>query len=201
MNFYLLLTTSMPHPPFSYPDRASALQATVDALRSGLYVREDPDTSVPGENNVLMFQLGAGTVMRVLSETALAERARKQQQQHQVNVQRAQGLIVPAEDAPPKPYKLVIQTGAGQLEPLEFDCREDAVSTVQFGMETGWIEHVIQADSEGYVEDKIFIQTGPDTLFIVLSTKNYEHQRRVATEAAMAQARAANAPSQRIIRG
>lgn len=177
------------------------MNAATTALKSGLYVREDADLSMPGENNVLMFQLGAGTVLRVMSEEALLSRAREQQQQ-QANLQRAaQGLIVPAPAVPPKPYKLVIQTGAGQLEPLDYDTREQARAAVTDGMERGWIEHEVQNDKNGYVEDKLFIQTGPDTLFIVLSTKSYDLQRRNAMEAEMARARAANAPKTVLLRG
>ena len=199
--FYLSLITSIPHPPFGYPDRAGALNAATEALKSGLYVREDPDLSTPGEDNVLMFQLGAGTVLRVTSHEALLSRAREQQQQ-QMNMQRAaQGLIVPAPIVPPKPYKLVIQTGSGQLEPLDYDTREAARAAVTDGMVRGWIEHTVQSDKEGYVEDKLFIQTGPDTLFIVLSTKSYDLQRRNAMEAEMARARAANAPKTVLLRG
>jgi len=188
--YYVSLTTTMPHPPFAYDSYEAARDAVYVALETMLFTREDPDSSVPGENNALLFQIGPGSTLRLLSEKALQELGRARQQQSTLL---QSGLIVPMLDEP-KPYKLVIQTSVGQMEPLEFDSREEARSAVENGVEQGYMYHKVRD------EDELYIQTGPGTLFIVLSTKNFDTQRRNAVEAAARTRVAGNMPHHPLIR-
>lgn len=191
MTHYLSLTTSMPHPPFPYATRDEARMDVNKALATGLYVREDPDVTCPGETNALLFQVGPGSILRVLSEKRMLDLTREKQQQQ---VLHGSGLIVPAPEKPPQPYKLVIQTAAGQMDPLEFETREQARKTVEEGVGRGWLYHEVHVDENTGVDDELFVQTGPGTLFIVLSTKTYEAERRAQLEM-MARARAAQTPA------
>lgn len=164
------ICSKIPHPPFVYENEGEAVDAVRSALETGLFVREEPDSAVPGENNMLMFQIGPGTVMRVLSERALHARINTKAAQAD-----AEGLVRPVQESA-APYKLIVQTDEGQMDPLDFATRAEAQSAVLKGVGRGHIHHEI---AEG---EEVYIQTGPGTVFIVLSTKNYDAQRRKAME-------------------
>lgn len=170
---YVMLSSKIPHPPFPYESREDAIEAVETALETSLFRREEPDSAVPGEFNTLLFQLGPGTVLRVISDEVLKEKQRKKE-----NSLIAQPGIVQPADEFSLPYKLIIQTVDGQMEPLDHATRGLALSAVEQGVLEGYIYHKVAEN------DEIFVQTGPGTLFIVLSTKNYDMQRRSAMESA-----------------
>jgi hypothetical protein len=173
----LLSAGPLAHPPFPYPDVGAARAALEEALAKRRFVRTEPDATHPAEDNLLILQLGHGSALRLLSESALHDLAREQAQ----NQGAARGLILAGPAKPPPTYRVVVQTGA-QQNALGFAVRRDAIEAVELGLERGWIHHVETPD-----ENELFLQTGPGTLFIVMSNRSYEFQRRFAIENAMRQ--------------
>ncbi len=99
----------------------------------------------------------------------LMERAESQKK-------REQGLVAPAdkeEDRPP--WTIVIQQGKNQLPPLFFGTDKEAEAIIRRALSNGLLRRTVKHEHE-YVA----IQTGPGTVYMLMSTGQYEEQQQQA---------------------
>lgn len=184
MTYRLLLTAGKSaHKPFEFDTLVAACAAAEEAFDLGYLRRDEPDIMKKGEDNVLIYQLGPGSSMHVASEARLDELQREVEAEGVRMQKMAQGLVVPAaEKKNAYPYVLIVQTILGQMAPMGYSKRADAVKAVEEGIVKGRLHHE-EAD-----DDHFYLQMGPGTLYMILSAEHYEMQKRKAMESAILQA-------------
>jgi len=168
---------AMMHPPFEYEDADTAFNVALDAIQLGYYTRAEPDLLHEGQTNRLYFQLGPGSVLWALSKQAY----QKQTENMRAAQQARQGLIAASEN-PSGKFKLMLQIPQQVEPPFGFDTREAAEEAAEDAIKMGYITHCVEPDHY------VIVQTGPGTVFMVMSDETYQMQRRKAIEAAMQQA-------------
>jgi hypothetical protein len=186
----ILVTQGTQHPPFNVETYEEGVDLVKDSLESGSLLRKEE--SMFGGEVEYIYQLGPGTIFRVLSEERENTLA-KEQKAAQRNA--SQGLIHPPAELDKKPWKLVIQLGSAHLEPpLGFDSEGDASGAARAGARHGRLTHELK---DG--EDFFGMNTGPGTVFMVMTSEEHDARRRQQIEMLMQQAAQQRAQQSKIL--
>lgn len=198
-NAFLMLrsNTGFQHPPFGYSDFATALEAAEEAVRKGYYEKDSDDLVGNGDRDKLLFGIGPGTIVWVVSREVHERHQQRLQRQAQALNAARQGLVGGIEEGVPGKFKIVVQAPTPIDVPYSFDTREAANEAAVEAMREGYISR------ETEPECHMIVFTGNGALLIVMSDESYQMQKRKALELLMQQALQRQGPKQgsRIIQG
>ena len=175
----ILVTQETQHPPFNVETYEEGVELVKSSLADGALHRKEK--SMFGGEVEYTYQLGPGTIFRVLSEERESELA-KEQKAAQQNA--SQGLINPPAELEKKLWKLVIQLGGAHLDPpLGFDTEIDAAAAAHAAARHGRLTHEFMEGA-----DYFGMNTGPGTVFMVMTSDEHDARRRQQIEMLMQQA-------------